>query len=136
MYGQHGVDLFFVLSGWLIGGLYWREMKAFSGVGVLRFWVRRWMRTLPPYFAALLLSWLAVSAARAEPFDWRYLVFLQNYYERIPFFLVSWSLCIEEHFYLAAPIAAGMLIVVTPRKTLWLPWAFLMAVSPYFGGSE
>jgi peptidoglycan/LPS O-acetylase OafA/YrhL len=131
-YGQHGVDLFFVLSGWLIGGLYWREMKAFNGVGLLRFWVRRWMRTLPPYFAALILSWLAVFWTRAEPFDWGYLVFLQNYYQRIPFFLVSWSLCIEEHFYLVAPIAAGLVMIFMPRKNLWLLWVVLIAVSPYF----
>ena len=32
------------------------------------------------------------------------LVFIQNYYEAIPFFLVSWSLCVEEHFYLVVPL--------------------------------
>ena len=55
-YGQYGADLFFVLSGWLIGGLYWREMNTFGGVDTLRFRLRRWMRTLPPYFGALVVS--------------------------------------------------------------------------------
>jgi peptidoglycan/LPS O-acetylase OafA/YrhL len=106
-FGQYGVDLFFVLSGWLIGGLYWRERLVFGDVNLMRFWVRRWIRTIPPYLVALCLSFGAVFAARREPFDPGYLLFIQNYYERIPFFLVSWSLCVEEHFYLLAPIWFG-----------------------------
>jgi peptidoglycan/LPS O-acetylase OafA/YrhL len=104
IYGQYGVDLFFVLSGWLIGGLYWRERIKYGDVRIFRFWARRWMRTIPPYLAALVASWLAVYIARREPFDFGYLIFLQNYYQQIPFFLVSWSLCVEEHFYLLVPL--------------------------------
>jgi peptidoglycan/LPS O-acetylase OafA/YrhL len=103
-YGQYGVDLFFVLSGWLIGGLYWRERASCGDVHVLGFWIRRWIRTIPPYLAALLTSWLAVRYMRREPFDYSYLFFFQNYYQEVPFFLVSWSLCVEEHFYLLIPI--------------------------------
>src|SRR5476651_2724666 len=95
-YGQYGVDLFFVLSGWLIGGLYWRERQAFGNVSIAKFLIRRWMRTIPPYLIALLLSYLAIFIARHEEFDYGYLVFAQNYYQRMPFFLVSWSLCVEE----------------------------------------
>ena len=128
-YGAYGVDLFFILSGWLIGGIYWREMKAFGQVDTRRFWLRRWMRTLPSYFAALVLSWLAVYWMRGERFDWHYVLFMQNYYERIPFFLVSWSLCIEEHFYLAAPLVAAILIIATPKRILWAPWVVLIFLS-------
>ena len=128
-YGAYGVDLFFILSGWLIGGIYWREMKAFGQVDARRFWLRRWMRTLPSYFAALVLSWLAVYWMRGERFDWHYILFMQNYYERIPFFLVSWSLCIEEHFYLAAPLVAAILIIATPKRILWAPWVTLIFLS-------
>jgi peptidoglycan/LPS O-acetylase OafA/YrhL len=92
------------LSGWLIGGLYWRERLEFGNVLIGQFWLRRWVRTIPPYLVALLFFYLAVYVARHEPFDYGYLVFLQNYYERIPFFLVSWSLCVEEHFYLLFPL--------------------------------
>src|SRR5262245_2344962 len=48
-YGQYGVDLFFTLSGWLIGSLYWCEKKDFRNVLVGRFWLRRWLRTIPAY---------------------------------------------------------------------------------------
>jgi peptidoglycan/LPS O-acetylase OafA/YrhL len=129
-YGQYGVDLFFVLSGWLIGGLYWRELKELASVDIVRFWKRRWLRTLPPYFVALILSWLAVHWARQERFDFGYLTFFQNYYERIPFFLVSWSLCIEEHFYLIAPFAVGGFVLAVGRQFLFLFWIVLLLISP------
>jgi len=106
--GKAGVDLFFVLSGFLIGGLYWRERLEFGNVHGARFILRRALRTMPPYFAALMISWLAVHAVRGDAFDPRYLFFLQNYYERIPYFLVSWSLCIEEHFYVLLPFVLGI----------------------------
>ncbi len=126
--GQYGVDLFFVLSGWLIGGLFWRERAQHGTVQLWRFWTRRWLRTIPPYLVALLLAWLAVSVERRQPFDWGYLVFVQNYYARIPFFLVSWSLCIEEHFYLFLPL----LLVVGARGRRSIPLVFttLILVAP------
>ncbi len=105
--GQYGVDLFFVLSGWLIGGLYWREEQRHGAVGILSFWKRRWLRTIPPYAVALLLAWGAAFVMRKQAFDPAYLVFLQNYRIDLPYFLVSWSLCIEEHFYLVLPLYLG-----------------------------
>jgi peptidoglycan/LPS O-acetylase OafA/YrhL len=117
-YGQHGVDLFFVLSGWLIGRLYWNECEHFGRVELFRFWARRWLRTIPPYLVALAIAWSAVYFARREPFDLGYLLFLQNYYTEIPFFSVSWSLCVEEHFYLAAPL----LLLLVPQNKLSLTY--------------
>lgn len=102
--GAFGVDLFFVLSGWLIGGIYFREHQAMGRVQLARFWGRRWLRTMPPYYVVLLLSWLAVYVSRQQAFDTNFLFFLQNYSPIPRFFLVSWSLCIEEHFYIFLPL--------------------------------
>ena len=102
--GAKGVDLFFVLSGWLIGGLFWQERRRSGSVDLGRFWARRWLRTVPPYLGGLALAWMAVWIYRREPFDFGYLLFLQNYYPVMPFFFVSWSLCVEEHFYLFLPL--------------------------------
>lgn len=41
---------------------------------------------------------------RKQQFDYGYFIFVQNYYATVPFFLVSWSLCVEEHFYLVVPL--------------------------------
>lgn len=106
-WGQYGVDVFFVLSGWLIGGIFWRGLLANRQPRHCHFWLRRALRTMPPYFAALGLAFGAVWLQRGEPFDVSYLVFGQNYRETIPFFLVSWSLCIEEHFYLGVALLGG-----------------------------
>ena len=124
--GEFGVDVFFLLSGWLIGGLYWRELRRAGHVSVRHFWARRMMRTLPPYYAALLLAWGSVYLARHQPFDWRYLLFLQNYREAIPYFVVSWSLCVEEHFYLLLPI----LLLVFRNRWALLILAVVAAVAP------
>lgn len=106
--GWVGVDLFFVLSGWLIGGLYWRERERHGSIDLKRFWARRWLRTVPPYLVALVTvySARAVLTSNADPFDWHYLAFVQNY-TGAPYWAVSWSLCVEEHFYLALPLVLG-----------------------------
>jgi peptidoglycan/LPS O-acetylase OafA/YrhL len=102
--GSYGVDLFFVLSGWLIGGIFFREYSSTGHVKLVQFWARRWLRTMPPYYVALIISWLLVYLARNQNFDIKYLFFLQNYSGALPFFKISWSLCIEEHFYIFLPI--------------------------------
>ena len=129
-YGQYGVDLFFVLSGWLIGTIFWREMHQSGEVAIARFWARRALRTIPPYLVALALSWSAVGFFRGQRFDPGYLLFLQNYYKEIPFFLVSWSLCIEEHFYLFIPALVALLARLFGPAVL--PWSLLalMCLSP------
>ncbi|MEL6614272.1 MAG: acyltransferase [Bacteroidota bacterium] len=111
--GWVGVDLFFVLSGWLVGGLYWRERARYGGIQLGRFWARRWLRTIPPYLVALVVvySARAVLTENAEPFDWRYVAFLQNY-TGLPYWGVSWSLCVEEHFYLGLPLVLGLAVRV------------------------
>ena len=103
--GAYGVDLFFVLSGWLVGGLYWREHKVTGRVGVGRFISRRVLWRLPCYLMALAFLWGAVRMGdpQRRAFDPSYLLFLQNYKVTMPYFLVTWSLCMEEHFYLILP---------------------------------
>lgn len=136
--GAYGVDLFFVLSGWLVGGLFWREMQATGSVQIYRFVLRRVLRTVPCYLVALGLAWGAVRIADPQRagFDWRYLLFLQNYESTMPYFLVSWSLCIEEHFYLLMPIAMVLACRARPSlpSKLWplcfLPWILRYLQAP------
>jgi peptidoglycan/LPS O-acetylase OafA/YrhL len=115
--GKFSIDVFFCLSGYLVGTLYWREYKKTGTVNLWWFWLRRWSRTFPLYYLFLIVSYLAVYTSRHEPFDMTYLVFLQNYYIRIPFYLVTWTLCIEEHFYVIVPLLLSTLLL---RKNIKL----------------
>src|SRR3982074_312607 len=80
--GWTGVDLFFVLSGFLIAGLLFREYKSRSQLDIWRFISRRAMKIYPAYYA-LLIGTLAFDLLRRAPFSWSRiwpdLIFVQNY---------------------------------------------------------
>jgi len=97
-----GVDLFFVLSGFLIGRIYFRSRRE-GNFTLGSFWQARWWRTLPPYFAALALYAVAMRRYPDEPIDGAYALFIQNYVGMVGF-NATWSLCVEEHFYLLFPV--------------------------------
>ena len=104
--GVFGVELFFVLSGLLIGKILFRDVLphcSFRKMGI--FFLRRWMRTLPAYYAVLALLVIYAFAAQAPlPHIWRYAAFLQNCPpEYAAFFPVSWSLSVEQWAYIAIP---------------------------------
>jgi peptidoglycan/LPS O-acetylase OafA/YrhL len=107
-----GVDLFFVLSGYLIGGILLRN-AAMDGaplhLRLLDFWQRRWLRTLPNYYLFLAVNIMLVLAGFSGGIinhnTWIYAVFLQNLYKPVDlFFWESWSLVVEEWFYLLFPL--------------------------------
>lgn len=107
--GVLGVELFFVLSGFLIGGIIMRLLergRLHTMSDVATFWKRRWLRTLPMYFVALLAFLRFDYHGRHGLLDYpAYFVFMQNFAWKIPdFFELSWSLAIEEHFYLWFPL--------------------------------
>jgi peptidoglycan/LPS O-acetylase OafA/YrhL len=106
-----GVDLFMLISGWLLGGQLLREAKD-GPVRVGRFYAKRWMRTLPPYYAMLAILYFGHGPQFGGPQPWKvvaeHLTFLQVY-GHCNEYLVSWSLCVEEHFYLVLPLVVGLL---------------------------
>ena len=115
--GQHGwmgVDLFFVLSGYLIGWPVLRDLAAGRTPDWAGFVVGRAWRILPAYLAVLAL-YLALPAwreAETMPPVWQFLTFTMNV---LPDHLTqrayshAWSLCVEEHFYLLFPLAGWLL---------------------------
>ena len=130
--GAYGVDLFFVLSGWLIGRLYWLELDRYDSVNIRRFWIRRWLRTIPPYLAVMPFAFLSVYLWRNEPFQWKYLLFLQNYETQIPFFSVSWSICVEEHFYLLMPLLILVIRYMRLPLQITLPMLIVVGMAARF----
>jgi peptidoglycan/LPS O-acetylase OafA/YrhL len=106
-FGWTGVDLFFVLSGFLIGGLLFREVKQTGRLNARRFLTRRALKLWPAYFA--LLAFAAVKEIRHHNFHfsklWPSLLQIQNYGAMLCGH--TWSLAIEEHFYLSLTLALG-----------------------------
>ncbi|MEP7264074.1 MAG: acyltransferase [Bacteroidota bacterium] len=114
-FGSVGVDLFFVISGLLVGGLLTKEFINERKINFLKFFLQRGFKIWPSYYAFLLFgSFIALVFYHTTNPDqiiplWdlkRYLFFYQNY-TGLPFhwsFDHVWSLCVEEHFYILLPI--------------------------------
>lgn len=125
--GWTGVDLFFVLSGYLIANQLMGGMKRGGRLSLPRFYGRRLLRTLPNFYVVLALYWLfpQVTGGREPPPLWRFLSFTQNI-ALTPgtAFSHAWSLCIEEQFYLVLP-AALMLGAALQQRRRTLAWSLI-----------
>lgn len=106
--GYLGVDLFFVLSGFLITTLLLRERERHGRIAVGAFLARRALRIMPLYYAVLGLAALFLGVVRpdapmAEPFfaelPW-YTTFTSNWIHASTIFVITWSLAAEEQFYI------------------------------------
>lgn len=114
-YGWMGVDLFFVLSGYLIGSQLLRPYTRGNHPSIGGFYMRRAFRVLPAYLTVLLL-YFAIPGFREAPGlspAWQFLSFTENF--RIDYlndraFSHVWSLCVEEHFYLVLPLLILLLM--------------------------
>ncbi len=132
--GFVGVDIFFVISGFLIGGILWREHTSSGTLALGRFYMRRIRRLAPAYFAmafaSLIAGWIVLL-----PFEFREFgksliaatVYLSNvlFYRQSGYFdgpsdekmlLHTWSLSVEEQFYIFLPLT--ILVLGRSRNTL------------------
>jgi peptidoglycan/LPS O-acetylase OafA/YrhL len=126
--GWVGVDLFFALSGYLIGNQIFAAMRSEAGLSLPRFYARRLLRTLPNYLVVLALFalWPWFRAGSELPPLWKFLTFTQNLGLRPgTAFSHAWSLCIEEQFYLLLPALA--LGIAALRRSLVLAWVAVAA---------
>jgi peptidoglycan/LPS O-acetylase OafA/YrhL len=125
--GGIGVDLFFVLSGFLISGLLIVELRSRGRLSIGRFYLRRGFKIYPAFYVLLAITALIFWRMHLLGLVWRDFVvntiFLQNYLptSRATFYLLghSWSLAVEEHFYLTLPL---LLVFLHRRNRLdWIP---------------
>lgn len=130
--GFVGVDLFFVLSGFLITRLLAREWARNDDVNLLMFFARRGLRIVPPLLVALAL------AAALGSFDWQQgatpiLAFYANYVDplRLGTMVHTWSLAVEEQFYLLWPVLFAIAMRLGGGRTVVVIalLAFLTAVA-------
>ncbi|MGV7107869.1 acyltransferase family protein [Flavobacterium sp. U410] len=120
--GYLGVEIFFVLSGFLIGNILLKQFlnDDFSFSNIVIFLKRRWFRTLPNYFLVLGIVFCIAYAYEIEPqwnSLWRYVFFLQNFdHYSITVFTESWSLSVEEWTYLLIPIVLWLVTKIQGNK--------------------
>ena len=143
--GFVGVDIFFVVSGFLIGGILWRELVSTGGIKIGAFLVRRMKRLAPAYFV-MAATTTVIAYFILLPFEFRAfgksliasVVYLSNvqFFREAGYFdtgsdskilLHTWSLSVEEQFYLAFPL---MLLLLRRQRAL-----LIAALATLFGAS-
>ncbi|MBA4166131.1 MAG: acyltransferase [Chitinophagaceae bacterium] len=114
-FGWTGVDLFFVLSGYLIASQLFEKVGNLEKISLREFFVKRFFRIVPPYLLVVAVYFLIPSSRERDTIAplWKYLTFTQNLGLDLPTqgtFSHAWSLCIEEQFYLLLPLILCVLL--------------------------
>jgi peptidoglycan/LPS O-acetylase OafA/YrhL len=126
-----GMDLFFILSGFLIGSILLRSLEASGTQNLRRFYVRRISRTFPPYYAVLtylaLTTALTIGQRKHLPLEYVYATNFLPLGRSDSLMFWGWSLALEEQFYLTVPLLFFVLGKLSSDKgrvalllTLWL----------------
>ena len=115
--GWTGVDLFFVLSGFLVSGLLFNEYKKRGDVDLKRFLIRRGFKIYPAFWLLIAVT-VAVTVLSGEKV-WRggilsELLFIQNY--RPGVWQHDWSLAVEEHFYIFLTLLFSVFLILGKRR--------------------
>jgi peptidoglycan/LPS O-acetylase OafA/YrhL len=114
--GGIGVDLFFVLSGFLVSGLLFQEFQKTGEIRIGRFLMRRGLKIWPSYYlmmAGVASLYFFNSSTMSKSQLLSNLFFIQNYAPGHPFYTIlfhTWTLAVEEHFYLLLPFLLVLLI--------------------------
>ncbi|MBK7860396.1 MAG: acyltransferase [Archangiaceae bacterium] len=122
-FGWFGVDLFFVLSGFLVSGLLFAEYRRDGAVRPGRFLLRRGFKIYPGFYLLLGVTWLWLGARISGRLFLFEALFVQNYFGFV--WNHTWSLAIEEHFY----FGLALLVWLVCRRSKaedpfrWLPIA-------------
>lgn len=132
--GFLGVELFFVLSGFLIGRILFEKMNNANSATswVMGFWGRRWMRTYPSYVLFVILNILIITTIRPDIFPnlFSFLTFTQSLLTPHPsFFGEAWSLAVEEVFYFVTPVLLSLLYIITKNKKFSIAVTILLLIS-------
>ena len=130
-FGWVGVDLFFVLSGFLISGLLFSEYKTQSSISLKRFFIRRGLKIYPAFYLFLfltgMLSFIVFHTIAPAAHYLHEVFFVQNYWHGV--WDHTWSLGVEEHFYIFLPAVLLLLLRRFPGQRdpfRALPWIFVV----------
>ena len=128
--GDLGVDLFFVISGFLIGTILFKEYKKTKTLNFKSFYLRRFLRLFPVYFFSMIIALFFLRGAGAEKWvtAWSNLLYVNNYVFK-SYMGWTWSLAIEEQFYIVIPF---LIVFLFPKfRKKWVLFTVL-AIIPVF----
>jgi peptidoglycan/LPS O-acetylase OafA/YrhL len=135
--GFFGVDLFFIISGFLIVTLILREQRQTNTISLTNFYTRRFLRIFPPYYLMLLVvgttAYLKPDGTTSDAVkrDLPYaLLYISNLVPMYSQLAITWSLSVEEQFYIVIPT-----IIKYARRALpiLLSFAYVLVCLPPFG---
>jgi len=133
--GLLAVNSFFILSGYLITYLLLSERQASGAISLGNFWARRFLRILPLYLlvvaiaTGLAVAGLTQADSRALTFAWLYIYNFLTAAHESPVLAHTWTLAVEEHFYLIWPPLLVALSLVPLRKVV-VGLALFAAICP------
>lgn len=127
LFGNLGVDLFFVISGFLVGGILIREYDKNQGINIPKFILQRGFKIWPSYYFLLIFGTVVATLfyrnshpEQIIPFKEmaRYAFFYQNYVPNPDHWSFGhlWSLCVEEHFYILLPVTLFLIHKLVGNK--------------------
>ncbi len=137
--GWMGVDLFFVLSGFLIGSQLFKLICQRQEINLSEFYLNRIFRILPAYMVVLIIYFLVPFTREGNGLQplWQFLSFSVNLFidtSNNNTFSHVWSLCIEEYFYLFFPIAVLLLMNRSSVSKILALSLFFIAFGMYLRG--
>jgi len=117
-HGEKSLDTFFTISGYLIGGLLLGEHKTMGGIRLRRFYGRRYLRLTPAYVAAVLIVWVSgAEPTKKSAYIWTNLLYVNNFLTCDKMFMDwTWTLAVEEQFYLVLPVLLLVVFFRTKHK--------------------
>jgi len=125
MNGTLGVDTFFVMSGFLIAGQLFREYNKTQSIGLKTFYLKRAFRLLPVYYLVLVIM---ANVDEGSKNVWANFIYINNLFPvqetTMPW---SWSLAIEEQFYVVFPLFALWLL----KQPKHLPWLLILLLGAF-----
>jgi peptidoglycan/LPS O-acetylase OafA/YrhL len=140
--GPYGVDVFFVISGFLIGYILMKEHKECGAIDIPRFYLRRFLKLMPAYFVALGVYCATVRENWQTV--WANLIYINNFLPGAKQAMTwTWSLAIEEQFYFTFPcflafiffrmrrrrmLLLGALLALACGIRFWIAWAHGMSL--------
>ncbi|PIE40838.1 MAG: hypothetical protein CSA49_06435 [Gammaproteobacteria bacterium] len=125
------VDVFFVISGFLITHILLRQIASMGRIRLSNFYVRRFLRLSPVYYFVIILYWLLLRnlpAANSENI-WANFLYVNNFlHYKDQAMNWTWTLAIEEQFYLLFPLLLGFLTSKTKSPLFWMWMLWLLAI--------